>query len=99
MTCDERENAEMMARHLEKVRNSPRCAKNGLIVYTYNDAVEEPDYYNPGCMNIGDYVQSLAARQFFSGIDEYVDRLVFFLAKEPCVFRTDQSVDGGRPHQ
>ena len=74
MTCDARENAEMMARHLEKVRNTPRCAKNGLIAYTYNDGVEEPGYYNPGCMNIGDYVQSLAARQFFSGIDEYVDR-------------------------
>ena len=27
MTYDAKENAEMMARHLEKVRNTPRCAR------------------------------------------------------------------------
>ena len=85
MSYDARENAEMMARHLEKVRNSPRCSKNGLIVYTYNDGIEEPGYFNPGVMNIGDYVQSLAARQFFSGIDEYVDRDLLGEYRGPAV--------------
>ena len=38
--------------------------KNGLLVYS-----SEYEY-----VNIGDYVQSLAAKQFFDGIDEFICR-------------------------
>ena len=48
--------------------------KNALLIYTYNNAQSEDGYYNPRYMNIGDYIQSLAARQFFKQIDVYIDR-------------------------
>jgi len=61
-------------KHLKKIENEPLYSHNGLIVYTYNDGVHEKGYYNPGVMNIGDYIQSLAARQFLPKVDELIDR-------------------------
>lgn len=63
-----------MREHLEKVARMPRLPRNGLLCYTYNDGQPELGYYAPKIMNIGDYVQSLAARQFLPAVDEYVDR-------------------------
>lgn len=60
--------------HLQKICKENICKKNGLICYTYNDGQNEEGYYNPDCMNIGDYIQSLAAKQFLPSIDEFVDR-------------------------
>lgn len=60
--------------HIQKLSKSIPFARNGLICYTYNNAKPEVGYYSPRKMNIGDYIQSLAARQFFSKIDTYVDR-------------------------
>lgn len=39
--------------------------KNALMVYPHNE---------DNMFNIGDYIQSIAARQFFSSIDLYIDR-------------------------
>jgi len=64
----------MMREHLAAVRQMVRAPRNGLICYTYNDGNAEPGYYAPEIMNIGDYVQSLAARQFLPSVDVYVDR-------------------------
>ncbi len=60
--------------HLNKISKEKLLRKNGLICYTYNDAITDTEYYNPQCMNIGDYIQSLAAKQFFHSIDEFIDR-------------------------
>jgi len=65
---------EAMRRHRAAVARLPRESRNGLICYTYNDGKAEPGYYAPEIMNIGDYVQSLAARQFLPSVDAYVDR-------------------------
>lgn len=65
---------EAMRAHLAAVAEAPRAAKNGLICYTYNDGKAAPGYYAPDVMNIGDYIQSLAARQYLPSVDEFVDR-------------------------
>lgn len=65
---------EAMRAHLAAVAEAPRAPNNGLICYTYNDGKAEPGYYAPEVMNIGDYIQSLAARQFLPSVDEFVDR-------------------------
>ena len=46
----------------------------GLLKYTYNDETPEPGYYSPWDTNIGDYIQSIAARQFLPSVDAMVDR-------------------------
>lgn len=63
-----------MQEHLHKARLPTDADGYGLIAYTYNDGVPAEGYYSPGGMNIGDYVQSLAARQFLPSVDAYVDR-------------------------
>lgn len=60
--------------HLKKLTKAQPLAHNGLICYTYNDGKADQGYYAPKDMNIGDYIQSLAARQFFKKIDVCVDR-------------------------
>lgn len=65
---------EIALKHLYKIGQEPIVPKNGLICYTYNNAEQDEAYYNPMIMNIGDYIQSLAARQYLNHIDEYVDR-------------------------
>ena len=65
---------ELAKKHIASINNKGLYDKNALMVYTYNDGIKEDNYYNPNYMNIGDYIQSLAARQFFPNIDEYIDR-------------------------
>lgn len=49
--------------------------KNAVFVYSYEPEVYSESYYYPRIVNIGDYIQSIAARQYFSSEDvEYVDR-------------------------
>jgi len=64
----------LMREHLAVARQTARAQRNGLICYTYNDGKPEAGYYAPEIMNIGDYIQSLAARQFLPSVEEYVDR-------------------------
>ena len=59
---------------MKKIKEGRYCEKNALICYTYNDGIQEDDYYTPITGNIGDYIQSLAASQFFPKVDEYIDR-------------------------
>ncbi len=65
---------DMMRRHIAGMHDEPLCDQNGLITYAYNDAVQEDGYFSPTAMNIGDYIQSLAARQFLPRVDECIDR-------------------------
>lgn len=61
-----------MEEHISKIK----CTKlpNALISYVYNDGKVADGYYNPNMMNIGDYVQSVAAKQFLPKVDGYIDR-------------------------
>ena len=61
--------------HYNKIKSEPQLTKyNGLMKYTYNKQTQEVGYYNPSKLNIGDYIQSLAAKQFLPHVDQYVDR-------------------------
>ena len=71
---DEESDVSIMREHIEKVHNETLCDQNALMAYTYNDGIQEDGYYNPAHMNIGDYIQSIAARQFLPRIDCYIDR-------------------------
>ncbi len=42
-----------------------------FFVYTYDKVYEN---YCPDTVNIGDYIQSLAAAQFLPHVDGYIDR-------------------------
>ena len=64
----------LMDKHIKKCYETPLYEKNGVICYTYNDGIDELGFYCPQYLNIGDYVQSLAAKQFLSNIDVFVDR-------------------------
>ena len=44
--------------------------KFALMVYDYGGS----EVYKPGSVNIGDYVQSLAAKQFIPHVDQFIDR-------------------------
>lgn len=49
--------------------------KNAVFVYSYEPEKQSEDYYYPGDVNIGDYIQSLAASQFVGDKNvEYIDR-------------------------
>lgn len=46
--------------------------KNGLLVYDYRG---DDSYYNPGGrVNLGDYIQSIATRQFLPKVDKFISR-------------------------
>ena len=44
--------------------------KFALMVYDYGGS----EVYKPGSVNIGEYVQSLAAKQFIPHVDQFIDR-------------------------
>ena len=64
----------LMKTHLDKISQKTLYDKNGLLIYTYNDNIREKGYSNPKGVNIGDYIQTLAARQFLPETDNYIDR-------------------------
>lgn len=64
----------LMKIHLDKISQETLYDKNGLLIYTYNDNIREKGYANPKGVNIGDYIQTLAARQFIPEINNYTDR-------------------------
>lgn len=64
----------MLRAHIAALRAETPCSRNGLIAYTYNDGIHEKGYYSATRTNIGDYIQSVAARQFLPRVDAYVDR-------------------------
>ena len=64
----------IMQEHLSLIKKQSKCSNNALICYSYNNGEDAEGYYQPSSMNIGDYIQSLAARQFFPNIDTYIDR-------------------------
>lgn len=64
----------LMNEHIKNIEKLPKEKYNGLLCYTYNEGIEEKGYYNPKVMNMGDYIQSLAAKQFIESVDEYIDR-------------------------
>ena len=65
---------ELREEHLAKVAGGARAPLNGIIAYTYNDGVREPGYEPFGFVNIGDCIQSLAARQYFPSVERCIDR-------------------------
>ena len=65
---------ELREEHLAKVAGGARALLNGLISYTYNDGVGEPGYEPFEFANIGDCIQSLAARQYFPSVERCIDR-------------------------
>ena len=70
-------NLQLMKKHLENIKHKVKYNKNGLLTYSYNNGENDSEYYNTNidCVgNIGDYIQSLAAQQYFLNIDEYIDR-------------------------
>ncbi len=62
----------LMKKHLEKVKSSEIINKYGLITYSYDN--KKIENYRPRKLNIGDYIQSVAARQFLPRVDEYIER-------------------------
>lgn len=48
--------------------------KFGVLSYAYTNWATEDGSYSPKTMNIGDYIQSLAARQFLPRVDAFIDR-------------------------
>ncbi len=71
-------------KHLEQAH--AKTPKNfGILMYTYNNGVYEKAYYNPKQLNIGDYVQTLAARQFLPTVSAVVDRDLLALYNGPKV--------------
>lgn len=49
-----------------------RTQKNGWALMSYNYVGE--DYYDCDCVNLGDYIQSLAVRQYLPRVDTYIPR-------------------------
>ncbi len=65
----------LMLKHLELVSNTSVEAKSAILTYSYNNNEKDKEYYNPKDMNIGDYIQSLAAAQFLpKSCDTFIDR-------------------------
>lgn len=59
----------------KKDSSGKKHKKNAVFVYGYKPEVYSENYYYPPMGNIGDYIQSLAAMQFFDADKiEYVDR-------------------------
>ena len=63
-----------MKKHIDKINSETPYKNNGLLIYTYNNNINEKEYHYPKGVNIGDYIQTLAARQFLPNIDEFIDR-------------------------
>ena len=75
MNTDIINDEDLMLKHLDVVSSDVPAKKNALITYSYNNNEKDKEYYNPKDMNIGDYIQSLAAAQFFpEPCDTFLDR-------------------------
>lgn len=59
--------------------------KYGLIVYDEQNAQwRNGEIYTPSMVNIGDYIQSIAARQFLPSVDTFVEReQIHYFSSEP----------------
>ena len=71
---DAQSDFDIMRRHIAKLEHTFPYKLNAMIIYTYNNGNARKGYYSPTGMNLGDYVQSIAARQFLPRVDAYVDR-------------------------
>ena len=70
---------------LEKPRTASRYKKNAVLIYSYEPEMHSVNYYDAPFVNIGDYIQSLAAKQYFAEENvEYVDR------DNVCYYKSDE---------
>lgn len=78
-------NKDLYIKHLEKTKKSnSKPDKYGYLVFEYPYAkIKNKDYFVEKT-NIGDYIQSIAARQFLPSFDEAIDRdLLAHYDREP----------------